>query len=185
MNTQSVYSTTTYKLLYPLLLLLIVSSFLTGCEKSSQKTTFIKEVVKEYEHATTLEGVVSNNHGPIRAGTIKVTDKYEELIASTAVQYNGHYHIRIPEYTVLPIVLTFYPDSADGEKFITAVVHPEITKYDLNPLTTSIARKAQAMGGYTHANLVRAAEGTARVPDANKTTAGFHGDPTTQYGGWH
>ena len=185
MNTHSVYSMTKYKSLCPLLLLFIASSFLTGCEKSSHNTTAIKEVVKEYEQATTLEGVVSNNHGPIRAGTIKVTDKYEELVASTAVRYNGRYHNRIPENTVLPIVLTFYPNSADGEKLITAVVHPEITKYDINPLTTSIARKAQTMGGYTHANLVRAAEGTARVPDANKTTAGFRGDPTTQYGGWH
>jgi len=185
MSTHFGHSMTKYKLLYPLLLFFMVSSFLTGCEKSGQNTTSIKADVKEYEQATTLEGVVSNNHGPIRAGTIKVTDKYKELVASTAVQYNGHYHIRIPEYTVLPIVLTFYPDVADGEKMITAVVHPEITKYDINPLTTSIARKAQAMGGYTHANLVRAAEGTAKVPNANKTTAGFRGDPTTQYGGWH
>jgi hypothetical protein len=52
-------------------------------------------------------------------------------------------------------------------------------------LTTSIAKKAQALGGYTHANMVQAAEDTAKVPDANKTTAGFRGDPTTQYGGWH
>ena len=185
MNTHTGYSMTKFKLLYPFLLLFIAGFFLAGCEKSSQNTTSIKGVVKEYEEAATLEGVVSNNHGPIRAGTIKVTDKYEELVVSTAVQYNGRYHIRIPEYTVLPIVLTFYPDSADGEKLITAVVHPEITKYDINPLTTSIARKAQAMGGYTHANLVRAAEGKAKVPDANKTTAGFRGDPTTQYGGWH
>ena len=110
---------------------------------------------------------------------------YEELVASTALQNNGHYSVKIPADTVLPIVLTFYPEAADGEKLITAVVHPAITKYDINPLTTSIAKKAQAMGGYTHANMVRAAEGTATVPDANKTTAGFRGDPTTQYGGWH
>jgi hypothetical protein len=52
-------------------------------------------------------------------------------------------------------------------------------------LTTAIAKKAQSMGGYNHANMVRAAEGTIAVPDANKTTEGFRGDPTTQYGGWH
>ena len=74
---------------------------------------------------------------------------------------------------------------ADGEKLITAVVHPTITQYDINPLTTLIAKKAKSMGGYSHANMVRAAEGTVTVPDANKTTEGFRGDPTTQYGGWH
>ena len=153
--------------------------------KKVNRTLPIKQDIKKYEQATTLEGVVSNNHGPIRAGTIKVTDMYEELVASTALRNNGHYSVKIPADTVLPIVLTFYPDVADGEKLITAVVHPSITKYDINPLTTSIAKKALAMGGYTHANLVRAAEGTATVPDANKTTAGFRGDPTTQYGGWH
>jgi hypothetical protein len=174
-----------YKFIYTLLLLFTVSSFQTGCEKNKQNTVLVKQDIKKYEQATTLEGVVSNNHGPIRAGTIKVTDMYEELVASTALQNNGHYRVRIPMDTVLPIVLTFYPDAADGEKLLTAVVHPSITKYDINPLTTSIAKKALAMGGYTHANLVRAAEGTAKVPDANKTTAGFRGDPTKQYGGWH
>jgi hypothetical protein len=185
MNTDSSYPITKYKFLYILLLFFMASYFLTGCEKSNQNTALIKKDIKKYEQATTLEGLVSNNHGPIKAGTIKVTDNYEELVASTALKSNGHYSVKIPADTVLPIVLTFYPEAADGEKLITAVVHPGITKYDINPLTTSIAKKALSMGGYTHANMVRAAEGTATVPDANKTTAGFRGDPTTQYGGWH
>ncbi len=185
MKTDSCFFTTKYKWLYTFLLLFMTSCFLTGCEKGNQNTASIEQAIKKYEQATTLEGVVRSNGGPIKAGTIKVTDKYEELVASTAIQNSGHYSVKIPADTILPIVLTFYPESADGEKLITAVVHPGITKYDINPLTTLIAKKAQAMGGYTHANMVRAAEGTATVPDANKTTAGFRGDPTTQYGGWH
>ncbi|NTW45232.1 MAG: hypothetical protein HGB14_12590 [Anaerolineaceae bacterium] len=185
MNTDSSCSITKYKFLNIVLLFFIAGCFLTGCEKSNKDNSPIKQVLKKYEQATSLEGVVSNNHGPIKAGTIKVTDSYEELVASTAVQNNGHYSVKIPADTFLPIVLTFYPEAAEGEKLITAVVHPGITKYDINPLTTSIAKKALAMGGYTHANMVRAAEGTANVPDANKTTAGFRGDPTKQYGGWH
>jgi hypothetical protein len=163
----------------------MASCFLTGCEKSNQSPAAINQVIKKYDQATTLEGVVSNNDGPIKTGTIKVTDNSEELVASTSLQTNGHYSVEIPANTVLPIVLTFYPETADTEKLITAVVHPTITRYDINPLTTSIAKKAKAMGGYTHANMVRAAEGTVTVPDANKTTAGFRGDPSTQYGGWH
>ena len=185
MNTDSSCSITKYKFLNIVLLFFIAGCFLTGCEKSNKDNAPIKQVLKKYEQATSLEGVVSNNHGPIKAGTIKVTDSYEELVASTAVQNNGHYSVKIPADTFLPIVLTFYPETAEGEKLITAVVHPGITRYDINPLTTSIAKKALAMGGYTHANMVRAAEGTATVPDANKTTAGFRGDPTKQYGGWH
>jgi hypothetical protein len=184
MNTHS-FCITKYRFPSALFFLFIAAGFLTGCEKSKENTAPIKQVIKKYDQATFLEGLVSGNHGPIRAGTIKVTDMYEEVVASTALRNNGHYTVKIPEDTVLPIVLTFYPDEADGERLFTAVVHPGITKYDINPLTTTIAKKALAMGGYTHANLVRAAEGTASVPDANKTTAGFRGDPTTQYGGWH
>ena len=185
MNTDSSYSISSTKFLHTFLLLFMASCFLAGCGKSHQNTASLKQAIKKYDQVTYLEGVVTNNRGPVRAGTIKVTDMHEELVASTALRNNGHYTVKIPANTVLPIVLTFYPNEADGERLVTAVVHPEITKYDLNPLSTSIAKKALAMGGYTHANLVRAAEGTATVPDANKTTAGFRGDPTTQYGGWH
>jgi hypothetical protein len=185
MNTDNSPSIMKYKFLHTLFLLFMVSCYLPGCEKSRQNTALVKEEIKKYEQATTLHGVVSNNEGPIKAGTIKVTDSIDELVASTSLENNGHYSVEIPANTFLPIVLTFYPETADGQKLMTAVVHTSITKYDINPLTTSIARKALAMGGYNHANMVRAAEGTVKVPDANKTTAGFHGDPTTQYGGWH
>ena len=185
MNTDSCSSITNYRFLCTLLLLIMVSCLLTACEKSDRNTMLIKEIVKKYDKATYLEGVASNNDGPVKAGAIKVTDNNGRLIASAALQNNGHYRVEIPADTVLPIVLSVYPDAADAQKLVAAVVHPTITKYDINPLTTAIAKKALAMGGYTHAHLVRAAEGAATVPDANKTTAGFRGDPTTQYGGWH
>jgi hypothetical protein len=52
-------------------------------------------------------------------------------------------------------------------------------------LTTAIAKAAKTMGGYTRTNMVRAAEETVSVPEGNKTSTGWKGDPTTQYGGWH
>lgn len=185
MNTDSSHSNSKYKFLCALLLLFMASGLLTGCDQTNKDKTSSKQLYKIFDQETTLEGQVSNNHGRMKAGTIKVTDSYEDLVASTAVNKNGHYSIKIPVDTVLPIVLTFYPDSADEDKMIAVVIHPSITKYDINPLTTLIAKKAQALGGYTHSNMVQAAEETANVPDANKTTAGFRGDPTTQYGGWH
>ncbi len=39
------------------------------------------------------------------------------------------------------------------------------------------------MGGFTRANMILAAENTVHTPDANKTTTGWRGDPTTQNGG--
>ena len=185
MNTGFYSPLTNSKFLCTLVLLFMVSCFLTACDKSNRNVAPIKEIVKKYDQETFLEGIVSNNDGPVKGGTVKVTDNNGQLITSTDLQNNGRYRVEIPADTVLPIVLNFYPAAADAQKLVTAVVHPGITKYDINPLTTSIAQKALAMGGYTHAHLVRAAESAATVPDANKTTAGFRGDPTTQYGGWH
>ena len=187
MNTGTSSSITNQKFLAVLLMLFIASCFITGCEKSKQTNPLIQQGVKKYDKATILEGIVSNDEGPIKAGVIKVTDNNKRLVASTTLQNSNQYRVEIPANTSLPIVLTFYPDAETGnaEQLITAVVHPTITKYDINPLTTAIAKKAKSMGGYNHENMVRAAEDTASVPDANKTTEGFRGDPTTQYGGWH
>ncbi|HCT99478.1 MAG TPA: hypothetical protein DF614_05290 [Methylococcaceae bacterium] len=60
-----------------------------------------------------------------------------------------------------------------------------MTSYDINALTTRIAQRAKSLGGYTRQNMVLAAGDSVNVPDANKTTTGFRGDPTSQYGGWH
>ncbi len=154
-----------------------------GCDQG-QKTAKVSQVaVKKYAQATTLEGAVSNDKAVIKTGTVTATDESGRLIADAAVD-SGHYRVEIPADTVLPILLTF-SSGPDSEKLVAAVVHDSITQYDINPLTTAIAAAAKAMGGYTHANMTRAAADTVHTPDANKTTTGWRGDPTTQYGGWH
>ncbi len=65
------------------------------------------------------------------------------------------------------------------------VVQADINRYDISPLTNAIAQQAKALGGYTLRNMTQAAEDGVHVPDANKTSTGFRGDPTKQYGGWH
>lgn len=170
------------------LFLFIAICGLTACNNDNQQTTApISHASKKYNQATTLEGVVSDSHGRIKAGQIKATDSNQRIIASTEIQNNGQYHIAIPANTTLPIVLSFHHEAsqANAEQIIVAVIDPMISKYDISPLTTAIANAAKAMGGYTRANLVIAAENMVHVPDANKTSTGFRGDPTTQYGGWH
>lgn len=172
---------------YLLPILLIVSYGLTACDSNNQHTTPISQTSKKYAQATMLEGIVSDSHGRIKAGQIKVIDTKQQTIASTEIQNNGSYRVEIPANTSLPIVLSFHhaANQANAEALMVAVIDPMISKYDINPLTTAIANKAKAMGGYTRANLVIAAEEMVHVPDANKTSTGFRGDPTTQYGGWH
>jgi hypothetical protein len=169
------------------LIFLVAGLFITGCEKENQHSPLVKETVKKFEAATVLEGVVADDKGPVKAGTVRAIDSQGRMIASTQLQNNDQYRIEIPANTILPIVLSFHPTGkeADSEELITAVVHPNLTIYSINPLSTVIAKKARELGGYTHANLVLAAESMGTVPDANKTTAGVRGDPTKQYGGWH
>jgi hypothetical protein len=162
---------------------LILGGLITGCEQNQKTAKVSQAVVKKYAQATTLEGAVSNDKGLIKTGKVDVSDENGRLIAHTAVD-NGRYSVDVPADTVLPILLTFASDTGT-EKLVAAVIHDTITKYDINPSTTAIAKAAKTMGGYTHANLTRAAADTVHTPDANKTTTGWRGDPTTQYGGWH
>ncbi|MDD5578315.1 MAG: hypothetical protein PHY16_03415 [Methylobacter sp.] len=187
MNTNAISSLTSRKFSFILLIALITCCFLPGCGNNNQSNVPVQPATIKYDKATTLEGAVSDDHGPVKSGNIRVTDSKSQVVASTVIHDSGQYSVAIPAGTRLPIVLAFSQDvqNATAEKLITVVVYTNITKYDINPRTTAIAKKAQAMGGYTHRNLILAAESAASVPDANKTTAGFHGDPTKQYGGWH
>ncbi|MDO9267780.1 MAG: hypothetical protein Q7T96_01555 [Methylobacter sp.] len=164
--------------------MLALSSFaITGCEQEKKTAKASQTAVKKYAQATVLEGVVSNDKGVIKTGTVEVSDESGRLITRATVD-NGHYSVEVPANTILPILLTFAAESGT-EKLVAAVIHDTITKYEINPSTTAIAKAAKAMGGYTHANMTRAAADTIHTPDANKTTTGWRGDPTTQYGGWH
>jgi hypothetical protein len=172
-----------HKVLFLLLLATLCSEVITGCDQSQNAAKVGQVVIKKYTKATTLEGVISNNKGAIKAGRVEVTDEKGRFITQVAVD-DSHFRVEIPVNTVLPILLTFSSESS-ADKMVTAVIDAMNTKYFINPSTTAIAKAAKEMGGYTRANMVRAAENTVHIPDANKTTTGWRGDPTTQYGGWH
>lgn len=175
---------------YQFILIILACCLLPACEKTNQPTTTpARQSIKKFSATTFLEGMISNHKETVKTGYIKATDSKNRRIADTELQANGRYRIEIPANTELPIVLSHALEpnqaGAGGETLIAAVVDPSITNYDINPLTTAIAEKARALGGYTRANMVMAAESTVNVPEANKTSTGFRGDPTTQYGGWH
>jgi hypothetical protein len=166
-------------------LLMFVSLSLLGCDNSPKpKPSLIQQTADRYAQATTLQGVVSDDQQAIHSGVVKVTGNNGQLLTQIQLDSN-HYQVEIAAQTELPIVLSFYSQDSSKKPLISVVAHSSMTHYDINPLTTKIAQMAMAMGGYTKANLRRAAEDSVHVPDANKTSTGFRGDPTTQYGGWH
>lgn len=160
---------------------------LTGCGDQKQaKTIVAASAPKSFQQTKTLHGSVSDNAGPVKIGSISLSSEAGQELARVELHDSPRYEIEAPAGTPLPVILTYHPPGGkSGDAMISVVIHPDTSKYDINPTTTAIAKSAKAMGGYTHSNMVRAAENTAHVPDSNKTTAGFRGDPTTQYGGWH
>lgn len=169
-------------------LILLSCAVVGGCGQEQPKTSALtSSTAKQTLRTTSLLGAVSNNAGPIKTGTVTLLSLNGDVLVSTELNHSSRFEINVPAHTVLPVMLSYKPNAAatQDQELISVIIHPDASKYDINPTTTAIAKQAKAMGGYTHNNMVQAAENTAHVPDANKTTAGFRGDPTTQYGGWH
>ncbi len=171
-----------------LFIILLFCFTLSGCDSGENKKDFsIQQTVQKYTKDVTLKGKISNKKGLIKKGGISAIDSKGKIVATSELENKSYYSIVIPAGVKLPIVLTFSPkpNSSEKDKLITAVIYTSIKKYDINDLTTLIAKKAKSLGGYTHPNMSIAADQTVGIPDANKTSTGFRGDPTKQYGGWH
>lgn len=164
-------------------LMLAIVLLISGCEQNPKPASATKATVQTFAKTTTLNGTVRTGKALIKTGTLEVTDQNDQKLTQVMVE-NGRFKVDVPAGTTLPLLLNFTSDS-HPEKLQAVVLYDSITTYYIDPSTTAIAKAARAMGGYTHANLVRAAEETTHTPDANKTTSGWRGDPTTQYGGWH
>ena len=165
--------------------LVFVMVGLAGCQQNQQQVMPSQQNSKKYLQATLLQGLVSNQQDALSTGRVEASNDNGQVLATADVQKNGRYQLEIPANTALPVILTYIPVENEQQKWLTVAIDPSIKHYDLNALTTAIANKAKALGGYTRTNLVVAAESTIAAPAANKTSTGFRGDPTTQYGGWH
>lgn len=178
----------TQKYLHTGLIILMTSSFLCGCgDNQPKEKQTIKKEIKSFKQATTLKGLVTDDKGRVKQGELKVINAKQQVIATTIIQDNGYYKVEIPAATSLPLLLnvSFQSNKEKTKELMAAVVYNSMTKFDINSLSTKIAKKAKSLGGYTHANMLVAAESMVDMPDDNKTTRGFRGDPTKQYGGWH
>ena len=178
------YIYTKNKIIKAILITSITSLFLIACGDQQKKSPAIKIPVQKYTQDKVLKGTVLDDKGPVREGEIKVLDSTGRVVASASLDSSKDYSVEIPAGTTLPIVLTVKPEGS-SEKLKAVVISTAVSRYDISPLTTKIANRAKELGGYTRANMVLAADSTVGVPDANKTSTGFRGDPTTQYGGWH
>lgn len=144
---------------------------LSACNETQQSKPAVQKVEQYTATSVLIFGKVA------KASNVEALDEMQNVIVSTATE-NGRYKIEIPAQTKLPIILR-------AGNFISVVVDTDLKNYDINNLTTEIAEKAKALGGYTRQNMVVAASNSVHTPDANKTSTGWRGDTTSQYGGWH
>lgn len=154
-----------------LLLGLLQAFLLSACNEMQQSKPATQTVTKHTAASLLLSGKVENKTGKVEAFD------GENVVASTNVE-NGRYQLEIPAQTKLPIVLR-------SDNFVSVVIDADVTNYDINAFTTNIAARAKSLGGYTRQNMILAAGDSVHTPDANKTSTGWRGDTTTQYGGWH
>lgn len=159
-------------------------AIVTACGQDKTNKPVVKTKVRSYQEIKTLSGEVTDAKGPVVEGVIKVKDSTGKVVASTELENTRHYTVNIPAGTTLPIVLSIKP-KGQTEALQAVIISTAIAKYDISTMTTKIAERAKALGGYTHSNMIMAADSTVGVLESNKTSTGFRGDPTRQYGGWH
>ena len=109
MTTDAAVSLSSRTFLYVPLICMIAGFILPGCEKNNQNKTLSQPASAMYEKATTLEGVVSDNHGPVKSGEIRAADRNNQVVASSVIHDKGLYSVTIPANTGLPVVLTYSP----------------------------------------------------------------------------
>jgi len=172
------------KMMRILFSLTIMSVLLVACDDAKTNKPAIKVPIQAYQQIKALKGTVTDKKGSVLNSVLKVKDRHGKVVATTQLENSKNYSVEIPAGTELPIELIVYPKGS-ADKLTAIVISTAVSRYDISALTTKIARRAKALGGYTYGNMVMAADSTVGVPEANKTSTGFRGDPTKQYGGWH
>lgn len=158
-----------------------LSAFLVlgGCgDQSSSKVAGTGKVDQ-------IEGIVADRDGPVVSGSVAVKDKNGATLATVAIQEDSRYSVSIPANTAYPLLLEV---PAHGEVLEAVVMDPSAVKQDITHMSSLVVRAARDMGGFTKENMARAAIGAisqSKTSSGTKTSAGFSGDPTKQYGGWH
>ncbi len=162
-------------------LLLAALVLLTGCGDSSTSSG-----KSEVSAATVrLRGIVANREGLLSEGQVVIRDSNGRTITTVQLQGQKGYTATIPADTSYPIMLSV---SDDGKELRAVVLNPETEKQDITIMSTLVVESAENLGGFTRENMARAATNAinqSRTKSGKGTVAGFKGDPTKQFGGWH
>jgi hypothetical protein len=135
--------------------------------------------------ADQIEGIVADRDGPVTHGNIVVKDNKGATLAIVALNGEARFVVNIPAHAAYPLLLAI---PAHDEVLEAVVMDASVVKQDITHMSSLVVRTAREMGGFTKQNMARAAIGAiaqSQTSSGTKTSAGFSGDPTKQYGGWH
>lgn len=161
--------------------LLLATLGLTGCGESSSTTAASSAA------ETRITGLVLDDETPVTQARIEAADRNGKVVAGTELGGDAHYRLALPPGTAFPVVLSARIDGV-AEPLKAAVTSDLVSEQDISPVTTLVVNTALKLGGLSEANLAKA---TGAAISQRKSTggsggsAGFKGDPTKQYGGWH
>jgi len=163
----------------PLFLSMLLA--LSGCGDSSHSGS------SQSSTPANITGIVLQDETPITKARIEASDSVGKIIANTEVSGDGHYRISIPVGTKYPVVLSASFEG-EGSPLKAAITSGLATDQNISSVTTIVVNTAMSLGGLTDTNLAKAAG--AAISQRKSTggsggSAGFKGDPTKQYGGWH
>ena len=167
---------------------LFFSTMISACDGGSKSQTSAPTASVTSTSAVTLSGQIRDDAGFFETGTLTASDVGNKQVARTDWRdKSGLYSIEIPAGTGFPVLLTAKAkrEGSKAETLITAVLAPGMTKHDITPNSTKVAKKAKSLGGYTPQNMMQATLDTVNRPKGDRTVGGFRGDPTKQFGGWH
>lgn len=134
---------------------------------------------------TRIEGIVTERDEPVTQGKILAKDRNGRMIASTELKGSENYSITIPGNAAYPITLEI---AVDDTLLEAVVMSSSSALQDISTMSTLVVQSARNLGGITKENMAQAAINAIRQnqkASGKGTSAGFKGDPTKQYGGWH
>ena len=164
-----------------LLLLAALFTLTAGCGESgkSGSTSAATE--------TRITGEVLDDETPVTKARIQAVDRNGKTVATAEINGEPHYRLTLPSGTAFPVVLTATVDGMP-ESLKAAVTSDLVSEQNISSVTTIVVNTAMNLGGLTETNLAKAAGAAIsqrKSSGGSGGSAGFKGDPTKQYGGWH
>ncbi|BCX88422.1 hypothetical protein MIN45_P0791 [Methylomarinovum tepidoasis] len=159
-------------------LIFILGLALGGCSEDNGSATG--------RGPTTIKGLVSDDNGPVPLAVIEATDEQGRLLATTDADASGHFEITIPATAPYPLLLV--ARLPDNKQLLAVVTSNQVVEQDISPYTDLVVKSARQLGGLTPENIAKAAGAAINMRPSQggkRSSTGFKGDLTKQYGGWH